>query len=49
MVPMAIPVFGGMVLALIAIFVVPTCYCGIKELKWHCGLADSDFARVDPE
>lgn len=44
MVPMAIPVFGGMTVALIAIFVVPACYCGIKQIKWRLGLADSDFA-----
>lgn len=36
MVPMAIPTFGGMVFALITLFVVPVCYCGAKELstKW---------------
>jgi len=44
MVPMAIPVFGGMVLALVSIFVVPTCYCGLKQLKWRLGLSDRDFA-----
>ncbi len=44
MVPMAIPVFGGMVLALVSIFVVPTCYCGLKQLKWRLGLSDTDFA-----
>jgi len=45
MVPMAIPVFGGMALALITLFVVPTCYCGLKQLKWRWGLPDADFAR----
>ncbi len=44
MVPMAIPVFGGMTLALITLFVVPTCYCGLKQLKWRWGLPDADFA-----
>ena len=44
MVPMAIPVFGGMVLALISIFVVPTCYCGLKQMKWRLGWPDQDFA-----
>ncbi|UCE60228.1 MAG: efflux RND transporter permease subunit [Phycisphaerales bacterium] len=44
MVPMAIPVFGGMTVALIAIFVVPACYCGIKQIKWRLGLPDPDFA-----
>lgn len=46
MTPMALPVFGGMLVALISIFVVPTCYCAIKQAKWKLGLADSDFDRV---
>jgi len=33
MVPMAIPVFGGMVFELITMFVVPVLYCWIEELK----------------
>jgi Cu(I)/Ag(I) efflux system membrane protein CusA/SilA len=33
MVPMAIPTFGGMLLAIITIFVVPVLYCGLEELK----------------
>ena len=32
MVPMAIPSFGGMLVVLVSIFVVPVLYCGIKEL-----------------
>lgn len=47
MVPMAIPVFGGMVIALVTLFVVPTCYCGLKQIKWHFGFADRDFERCD--
>ncbi len=43
MVPMAIPVFGGMVLALVSIFVVPACYCGIKQFKWRMRWSDTDF------
>ena len=45
MVPMAVPVFGGMLVVLVSLFVVPTCYCGIKQLKWRWGLSDVDFAR----
>ncbi|MEO0795282.1 MAG: efflux RND transporter permease subunit [Verrucomicrobiota bacterium] len=41
MVPMAIPSFGGMVLATISIFVVPVLYCGLAEImlrfKHHQG------------
>ncbi len=33
MVPMAIPSFGGMMLALLTIFVVPVMYCGLEELR----------------
>ncbi|MCB9851660.1 MAG: efflux RND transporter permease subunit [Phycisphaerales bacterium] len=45
MVPMAIPVFGGMLVELITLFVVPVCYCGLKQMKWRFGLPDQDFAR----
>jgi Cu(I)/Ag(I) efflux system membrane protein CusA/SilA len=33
MVPMAIPSFGGMLLAVITLFVVPVLYCSVEELK----------------
>ncbi|WPJ97213.1 efflux RND transporter permease subunit [Coraliomargarita algicola] len=33
MVPMAIPSFGGMLLAIITIFVVPVLYCGLAEIE----------------
>ncbi len=33
MVPMAIPAFGGMLVVLISIFVVPILYCWIQEIK----------------
>jgi len=33
MVPMAIPSFGGMTVVLITVFVVPTLYCFVEELK----------------
>jgi Cu(I)/Ag(I) efflux system membrane protein CusA/SilA len=45
MTPMALPVFGGMVVAIITIFVVPTCYCAIKQAKWKLSLPDADFER----
>lgn len=35
MVPMAIPSFGGMLLAVVSIFLVPVLYCWIKEAKIH--------------
>ncbi len=33
MVPMAIPSFGGMLVVLISIFVVPVLYCAVEEMK----------------
>jgi Cu(I)/Ag(I) efflux system membrane protein CusA/SilA len=35
MVPMAIPSFGGMLIVLISIFIVPVLYCWIKEAKFR--------------
>ncbi len=37
MVPMAIPSFGGMLVVLITMFVVPTLYCAIKEVRLRLG------------
>jgi len=34
MIPMAIPSFGGMVIALITVFVVPVLYCAVKEMTF---------------
>ncbi len=43
--PMAIPSFGGMIVELITLFVVPCCYCAFKELKWRFGWHDRHFNR----
>ena len=43
---MAIPVFGGMVVELITLFVVPVVYCGFLEFKMKAGLHDDRF-RAD--
>jgi Cu(I)/Ag(I) efflux system membrane protein CusA/SilA len=37
---MALPVFGGMAVASITLFVVPVVYCGYKEMKIRSGLDD---------
>ena len=34
MVPMAIPSFGGMLLVLLSVFLVPVLYCLVQEIKW---------------
>lgn len=33
MVPMAIPTFGGMTVAVVTVFVVPVLYCWVKEWR----------------
>lgn len=43
---MAVPVFGGMVVELITLFVVPVVYCGFLEMKMKGGLGDSRFSVV---
>ena len=40
---MAIPVFGGMLVELITLFVVPVVYCGFLEFKMNAGLKDDRF------
>ncbi len=35
--PMAIPSVGGMSVALITLFVIPCCYCLVKEWQWKLG------------
>lgn len=40
---MAIPVFGGMVVELITLFVVPVVYCGFLEIKFNGGIQDDRF------
>jgi Cu(I)/Ag(I) efflux system membrane protein CusA/SilA len=37
MVPMAIPSFGGMLVVLVSIFVVPVLYCAVKEFRFRAG------------
>jgi Cu(I)/Ag(I) efflux system membrane protein CusA/SilA len=38
MVPMAIPCFGGMLITLLSVFVVPVTYSLIKELRFKTKL-----------
>ena len=46
---MAIPVFGGMLVELITLFVVPVVYCGFLEFKMNAGLKDNRFSIVTEE
>lgn len=34
MIPMALPSVGGMIMELITLFIVPVCYCWVKESAW---------------
>lgn len=44
---MALPVFGGMVIALVTLFVVPVVFCGYKEFKMHMGWHDRHWAGTE--
>lgn len=44
---MAWPVFGGMVVALLTLFVVPVVFCAFKEFKMNLGLQDRHWAASD--
>lgn len=46
---MAIPVFGGMVVELITLFVVPVVYCAFLEMKMKGGIGDDRFSTSSPE
>ncbi len=45
MVPMAIPSFGGMVINVVTILVVPVLYCAIREFRLRIGLAGTDATK----
>ena len=44
---MAWPVFGGMVFAMLTLFVVPVVFCAFKELKMNLGLEDRHWIGTD--
>jgi Cu(I)/Ag(I) efflux system membrane protein CusA/SilA len=49
MVPMAIPSFGGMTIAIMTMLVVPVLYCSVMEWKLKLGVDDPRFAeRSEP-
>ena len=48
MVPMAIPSIGGMTVALITIFVVPTLYCFVEEFKLRTRSAEESEHAIAP-
>ena len=49
MVPMAIPTFGGMTVAILTVFVVPTLYCWIEEAKFSWSHRKSNQPKTNTE
>jgi len=49
MVPMAIPSFGGMFIAVITMLIVPVLYCAVQEWKLRLGIRDPRFAAPSGE
>jgi Cu(I)/Ag(I) efflux system membrane protein CusA/SilA len=45
---MALPVFFGMFVELVSLFIVPILYCGYMEFKLRVGLVDSRLAATEP-
>ena len=45
MVPMAIPSFGGMIIEIMTMLVVPVLYCSVQEWKLRLGMKDPRFAE----
>jgi len=43
---MALPVFGGMLVELVTLFVVPVMFCGYMELKMRSGLYDEYWQGI---
>lgn len=44
---MALPVFAGMLIELVSLFVVPVLYCGYMESRMNLGLHDDRWAAAD--
>jgi Cu(I)/Ag(I) efflux system membrane protein CusA/SilA len=49
MVPMAIPSFGGMLIEVMTMLVVPVLYCAVQEWKLKAGIQDPRFAQHEPK
>ncbi len=49
MVPMAIPSFGGMMIEIMTMLVVPVLYCSVQEWKLRLGIEDPRFAQHEQQ
>ncbi len=47
MVPMAIPSFGGMLIEIMTMLIVPVLYCSVQEWKLRLGIQDPRFVEHD--
>jgi Cu(I)/Ag(I) efflux system membrane protein CusA/SilA len=48
MAPMAVPIFGGMLIELVTMFVVPTLYCLGQESAFGSAAADPPLIEQNP-
>ena len=47
MIPMALPLVGGMTIELITLFITPVLYCLLKEFLWKHGWTKGHFVTQD--
>ncbi len=48
MIPLALPTVGGLTIELLSLFVLPVCYCLMKEVLWRSGVRKGHFAEAQP-
>jgi Cu(I)/Ag(I) efflux system membrane protein CusA/SilA len=48
MIPMALPLVGGMSIELITLYITPVCYCALKEFLWKRGWVKGHFVVQAP-
>ncbi len=46
MIPLALPTVGGLTIELLSLFVLPTCYCLMKEILWRTGVRKGHFVEL---
>lgn len=49
MIPLALPTVGGLTIELLSLFVLPTCYCLMKEILWRSGAKKGHFVEAPAE
>lgn len=46
MIPLALPAVGGLTIELLSLFVLPVCYCLMKEVFWRTGVRKGQFVEA---